>query len=129
MRHQQSRPVANCERAAPCRDGGSDHPASALASLEIRVLTAAAHDDQSTEALDQRRERVNEIADSCHDLTRLLGPHRRDNLADGLRQHWRSAGTRQRRWLQARFDQLGYDHGRLTELTPETPPLLTNTDS
>jgi len=98
-----------------------------LAFLEIRILTSAAHDNQSAEALDQRHQRANEIADICHDLTPWLDPHRRNNLADGLRHQWRSAGTRQRRWLQARFDQLGYDHRWLTELTPQTPP--TNTDS
>jgi hypothetical protein len=100
-----------------------------LAFLEIRGLTAATHDNQSAEALDQRRERANEIADICHDLTPWLVPHRRNNLVDGLRHQWRSAGTRQRRWLQARFDQLGYDHRWLTELTPQTAPPPTNTDS
>ncbi|GAA3251250.1 hypothetical protein ACFO1B_43645 [Dactylosporangium siamense] len=93
-----------------------------MAILEIRVLTAAAHNNQSAESLDQRRERANEIANICHDLTPWLDPHRRNNLADGLRDQWRSAGTRQRRWLQTRFDQLGYDHRWLTELTPETAP-------
>jgi hypothetical protein len=27
-----------------------------------------------------------------------------------------------RRWLQSRFDQIGYDHRRLTDLAPEPPP-------
>jgi hypothetical protein len=94
-----------------------------LAFLEIRFLTAATHDDQSTEAVDQRRERANEIADICHDLTSWLDPRRRDGLSDGLRHQWRSADTRQRRWLQSRFDQLGYDHRWLTDLAPEAPPL------
>ncbi|MFI5937819.1 hypothetical protein [Actinoplanes sp. NPDC051494] len=92
-----------------------------LAFLEIRFLTAITHDDQSTKAVDQRRERANEIADICHDLTSWLGPHRRDGLADRLRHQWRSASTRQRRWLQSRFDQLGYDHRWLTDLAPEPP--------
>ena len=100
-----------------------------LAFLEIQLLTAAAHDDQSTESVDQQRKVANEIADTCHDLTSSLGPHSRKGLADKLRRHWRAAGIRQRRWLQSRFDQLGYDHRWLTELTPQTPPLPTNTDS
>ncbi|WP_328459548.1 hypothetical protein OHA21_27390 [Actinoplanes sp. NBC_00393] len=45
-----------------------------LAFLEIRVLTAAAHDNESAESLEQRRERANEIADICHDLTPWLDP-------------------------------------------------------
>ena len=95
-----------------------------LAFLEIRFLTAPIHDDQSTEALDQRRERANEIADICHDLTAWLDPHRRDGLAAGLCHQWRAAGTRQRRWLQSRLDQLGYDHRWLTDLVPEPPAPL-----
>lgn len=93
-----------------------------LAFLEIRFLTAATHDDQSAEAVDQRRERANEIADICHDLISWLDPHRRDGLADGLRHQWRSADTSQRRWLQSRLDQLGYDHHWLTDLAPEPSP-------
>ncbi|WP_143232861.1 hypothetical protein [Actinoplanes regularis] len=46
----------------------------------------------------------------------------RAKLADGLRYQWRASGLRQRRWLQARWDQLEYDHRWLTELTPEPPP-------
>lgn len=92
-----------------------------LAFLEIRFLTAATDDKQTVDAVDQRRERANEIADICHDLPSLLDPRRRDRLADGLRDQWRTAGTRQRRWLQCRFDQLGYDHHWLTDLAPAPP--------
>jgi hypothetical protein len=95
-----------------------------LAFLEIRFLTAPTHDDQSAEAVDQRRERAYEIADICHDLTSKLAPRSRDGLADGLCHQWRSASASQRRWLQSRFDQLEYDHHWLTDLTPEpsAPP-------
>lgn len=90
-----------------------------LALLEIRFLTAATHDDQTADATDQRRERANEIADICHDLPSLLDPRRRDNMADGLRGQWRTASTRQQRWLQSRLDQIAYDHRWLTDLAPE----------
>lgn len=90
-----------------------------LAFFEIQSLTAATHDDQSAEVVNQRRESANEIAGICQDLTAWLAPHRRDSLAEGLRHRWRSASTRQRRWLQSRLDQLGYDHHWLTDLAPE----------
>jgi multiple sugar transport system substrate-binding protein len=54
-----------------------------LAFLEIRFLTAATHDDQSADAVNQRRERANEIADICHNLPQWLDPSRRGSLADG----------------------------------------------
>jgi hypothetical protein len=106
-----------------------------LAFLEIRFLTAASHDDQSADAIAQRRERANEIADICHHLPQWLAPRRRGNLADGLRDQWRASNMRKRRWLQSRWDQLGYDHRWLTDLSlappsPDgsTPPWLTTTD-
>jgi hypothetical protein len=99
-----------------------------LAFLEIRFLTAASHDDQSVDAVNQRLQRANEIADICHNLPQWLDPSRRANLADGLRYQWRTSSTRKRRWLQSRWDQLGYDHRWLTELAPEAPPLPTCTD-
>lgn len=92
-----------------------------LAFLEIRFLTAAPHDGQSADAVAQQREQANEIADVCHNLPLWLDPSRRGGLADGLRYQWRTSSTRKRRWLQSRWDQLGYDHRWLTELTPETP--------
>jgi hypothetical protein len=92
-----------------------------LAFLEIRILTAASHDDQSVNAAAQRLQHANEIADTCHNLPQWLDPSRRANLADGLRYQWRSSSTRKRRWLQSRWDQLGYDHRWLTDLAPETP--------
>jgi hypothetical protein len=85
-----------------------------LAFLEIRFLTAVPHDDQSADAVAQRREQAHEIADICHNLPQWLDPSRRANLADGLRYQWRTSGIRQRRWLQSRWDQLGYDHRWLT---------------
>jgi len=92
-----------------------------LAFLEIRFLTAASHDDQSVDAAAQRLQRANEIADICHNLPQWLDPSRRANLADGLRYQWRTSNTRKRRWLQSRWDQIGYDHRWLTGLAPETP--------
>ncbi|GIF02315.1 hypothetical protein [Paractinoplanes rishiriensis] len=97
-----------------------------LAFLEIRLLTASIHNDQLIGAADQRRKHANEIADICHDLISWLAPHRRDDLADGLRHQWRTANTRQRRWLQTRLEQLGYDHHWLTDLPPDTSPPARN---
>ena len=93
-----------------------------LAFLEIRFLTAMPREGESADAVAQRREQAHEIADICHNLPQWLDPSRRAKLADGLRYQWRTSGLRQRRWLQARWDQLEYDHRWLTELTPEPPP-------
>lgn len=100
-----------------------------LAFLDIRFLTAASHDDQSADATTRRREQANEIADICHNLPQWLGPTRRSSLADGLRYQWRTSSTRKRRWLQSRWDQLGYDHRWLTSLAPDPPALPRPTGS
>jgi hypothetical protein len=92
-----------------------------LAFLEIRFLTAAAHEAELVDAVAQRRQQAHEIADICHNLPQWLDPSRRAELADGLRYLWRTSGPRQRRWLQARWDQLGYDHRWLTDFTAGPP--------
>ncbi|MET7427248.1 hypothetical protein [Dactylosporangium sp. NPDC005555] len=92
-----------------------------LAFIEIRFLTSSTHDDQTVEAVANRRKQANAIADICHNLPGLLDPTRRANLAEELRHTWRTATARNRRWLQSRWDQIGYDHRWLTDLAPEPP--------
>jgi hypothetical protein len=91
-------------------------------AVEIRFLTAASHDGQSADAVAQRHERAYEIADICHNRPQWLDPHYRSGLADGFRRKWRTSNTRKRRWLQSRWDQIGYNHRWLTNLPPEAAP-------
>ncbi|MBW6435843.1 hypothetical protein KZ829_19055 [Actinoplanes hulinensis] len=98
-----------------------------LAFLEIRFLTAVSQDDPSPDAT-ARRKQANEIADIFRNLPQWLEPGRRVNLTDGLRHQWLTSTIRQRRWLQSRWDQLGYDHSWLTELAPEASPPLATTN-
>lgn len=58
---------------------GDRHLGPHLAFPTIRFLTDASHDGQSVEAVDQRRERANEIADiGRRGLTASLEPRLRD---------------------------------------------------
>ena len=76
---------------------------------------------QTSEPPQAAMEEANVIAEICHNLPGFLDPTRRANLAEGLRYTWRTATVRNRRWLQSRWDQLGYDHRWLTDLEPEAP--------
>ena len=85
----------------------------ALAFIEIRYFTETSHEDQSPEALAQRREAANAIADICHNLPGYLAPERRNRLSEGLQQIWKTSPGKQR-WIRSRFDEIGYDHRWLT---------------
>jgi hypothetical protein len=86
-----------------------------LALLEIRFLTAPLIEDQSNDALLKRRDQINEIADTCHNLPGLLNPEQRHQLIDLLRHNWEASSPRKRRWMRHCWDHLGYDYGWLIE--------------
>ncbi|GAA4263546.1 hypothetical protein [Dactylosporangium darangshiense] len=90
-----------------------------LAFIEIRFLSEELHDEASPQVVAARRKQVNAIADICHGLPGLLAPQRRRHLADGLRYLWRTSNAAKRRWLRSCWDQVGYDHGWLTQSRPE----------
>jgi hypothetical protein len=90
-----------------------------LAFIEIRFQTSPANGDQSPQTLAQRRDRINELADLCHNLPAYLTPERRDRALEGLRYVWRVSSGRKRNWLRTRLDHLGYDYGWLEALDVE----------
>lgn len=92
-----------------------------LAFIEIRSQTSPLTEDQSPEALAKRRDRINELADLCHNLPGYLAPGRRHRAAEGLRYVWRVSSERKRNWLRSRLDHLGYDYGWLEALDLEEP--------
>ncbi|MET8264992.1 hypothetical protein ACWD8I_06665 [Micromonospora arida] len=84
-----------------------------LAFIEIRAQTSPLTEDQPPEALAKRRDRINELADLCHNLPGYLAPGRRHRAAEGLRYVWQVSSGRKRNWLRSRLDHLGYDYGWL----------------
>ena len=92
-----------------------------LAFIEIRSQTSPSAGDQSPEALAKRCDRINELADLCHNLPGYLAPGRRRGATGGLRYVWRVSSERKRHWLRSRLDHLGYDYGWLEALDLEEP--------
>jgi len=92
-----------------------------LAFIEIRSQTSPAIGDRSPEALAKRCDRINELADLCHNLPGYLAHGRRHRAADGLRYVWRGSSGRKRTWLRSRLDHLGYDYGWLEALDVKEP--------
>jgi hypothetical protein len=74
----------------PCQTTAEEATAHLLhmALIQIRFLAAPLVKDQSHEALLDRRDRIHELADICHNLPRYPGPERRHRLLDELRYTW-----------------------------------------
>ncbi|MFV2113969.1 hypothetical protein ACFHW0_16740 [Micromonospora sp. LOL_025] len=92
-----------------------------LAFIEIRLQTSRSNGDQSMEALAKRRDRINELADLCHNLPGYLASDQGHRAAAGLRYVWGLSSGRRRGWLRTRLDHLDYDYGWLEALDAEKP--------
>jgi hypothetical protein len=93
-----------------------------LALIGIRFLTAPLVEDQTSQALIQRRDQIHELADLCHNLPGYLAPARRAKLSNGLRYMWEAASPHQQQWIRSCWDQIGYDYRWLADVTREDGP-------
>ncbi|MGC4891216.1 hypothetical protein [Micromonospora sp. DT227] len=97
-----------------------------LTFLWIRAMSAQPTEGQSTEELIKLHDQIHDLADICHNLPALLMPSRRHNLMAGLRYQWGVSAQRERDWMTACWDRVGYDYAWLSDLEAEQPAARTD---